>query len=567
VALTYLPVDREQLFLLPPDLRDWLPEPHLAWLVLDVLDQVDISALHALHPNDGVGRRAYDPEMLLALLIYAYCTGVRSSRRIERLCEVDVAFKVICAGWAPDHRTIARFRQSHEAVAVSLFADVLALCARVGLVKVGVVAVDGTKLAADASLAANRTKEQLEAQVAALFAEAEAVDAEEDAAFGERRGDELPEGLRDRSSRLAALQAALAQLEADRARPGSPHEKKGSSGASEVKSTFDYRKDRGRAERRLARANAELERLEAELTSPRSSLARAEAGLAEAIKTAEAVEAAKVLPSGKKKGMPRKTPMGRNVARKSATRDRQVAMAERRRAHARARLQKAKERARLVQAKEDARVERLKAKAAVRLAGAARRDAEAKVNLTDPTSRIMSSPRGWLQGYNAQAAVALGGVVVAGTVTNDHNDTAQCLPMMAAVDANLAGVGVQEAVGVMLFDAGYLSIPNLAAPGPPRLIATAKSWKLRRAAIKNGYVKGDPPPGASPIEVMEHRLRTEEGATLYGHRQHIVEPVFGHTKHNRGFSRFMRRGLPAAQAEWQLILTTHNLLKLYRATT
>jgi transposase len=564
VALSYLPVDREQLFLLPPDMRDWLPESHLAWLVLDVLDEVDTSRLHALHPNDGVGRRAYDPEMLLALLVYAYCTGVRSSRRIERLCEVDVAYRVICAGWAPDHTTIARFRQGYELVAVSLFADVLALCAQMGLVKVGVVAVDGTKVAADASLSANRTREQLEAEVAALFAEAEAVDAEEDTRFGQGRGDELPEGLHNRRARAARLRAALAELGAG---PGAPAQGRGQCPQDEVevKSRAVHERDLARAERQVACAEAEMERLGAELSSPDSRWARAQAGLAEAVKAAEAAEAAKLTPSGKKRGMPRKTPQGRNVARRLATRDRQVALAERRRAHAQARLKKAKERAAFLRAEEAARVGQKKTKASARAAEAARRAREANVNLTDPASRMMKAPRGWVQGYNAQAAVAQGGVVLAATLSNDHNDKAQCLPMMAAVMANLEAVGVEEDIGVMLFDAGYLSHANLAAPGPPRLIATAKSWKLRRAAIKDGYAQGDPPPGASPIEAMEHRLRTEQGATLYGLRQHIVEPVFGDTKHNRGFSRFMRRGLSAAQAEWQLILTTHNLLKLHRA--
>jgi transposase len=555
VALSYLPVDREQLFLLPPDIRDWLPESHLAWLVLEVVDKVDTSPLDALHPNDGVGRRAYDPQMLLALLVYAYCTGVRSSRRIERLCEVDVAYRVICAGWAPDHTTVARFRQAYERVAVSLFADVLALCARVGLVQVGVVAVDGTKLAADASLSANRTRAQLEAEVAVLFAEAEAVDADEDRRFGPGRGDELPEGLRDRGGRAARLQAALAELEAG----AGPDEGSGAEG--EPKSPVMLARDLARAERRVARAEAEVGRLEAELSSPTSKLSQAEAKLAEGLRTAAAVEAAKLTPAGKKRGMPRKTPQGRDVARKLSTRDRQVALAEHRRDHAHARLEKAKRRAAFLRGEQAARAEQKKARAAARSA----RAAAANVNLTDPASRIMKAPRGWVQGYNAQAAVAQSGVVLAATVSNDRNDTAQCLPMMATVQANLEAVGVDDDIGVMLFDAGYLTHYNLLAPGPPRLIATAKSWRVRRAAIKNGYAQGGPPPGASPIEVMEHRLRTEEGATLYGLRQHMVEPVFGHTKHNRGFRRFMRRGLSAAQAEWQLILTTHNLLKLHRA--
>ena len=183
------------------------------WFVLDVVARVDTSGLHAKHRRDGVGRRAFDPEMLLALLVYSYCLGQRSSRQIERLCEVDVAYRVISANRAPDHTTIARFRQGHQDEAVRLFTDVLMICAECGLAKVGVVAVDGTKMAGAASLKANRTRAQLEAEVAKMLAEADAVDAGEDDLFGGDRGDGLPEELVDRSSRAARLDAALAELE------------------------------------------------------------------------------------------------------------------------------------------------------------------------------------------------------------------------------------------------------------------------------------------------------------------------------------------------------------------
>ena len=185
MARGYIPVDRDRQFLLPPDVRGWLPEDHLVWFVIDVVEQLDTSVLHARHPREGAGRRAYDPEMLLALLIYAYCTKQRSSRQIERLCEVDVAYRVICANHVPDHTTIARFRQHFAADVVGLFADVLELCAAAGLVKVGVVAVDGTKFAADAALRANRTRARIEAEIRTMFAEAEQVDTAEDDEFGE----------------------------------------------------------------------------------------------------------------------------------------------------------------------------------------------------------------------------------------------------------------------------------------------------------------------------------------------------------------------------------------------
>ncbi len=202
--------------MLPPSMREWLAEGHLAWFVLEVVERVDTSVLHARHRNDGVGRRGYDPDMLLGLLIYGYCTGVRSSRQIERLCEVDIAFRVLAAGYAPDHTGIARFRQDHEDLAVQLFTDVLMLCAEAGLAKVGVVAIDGTKIAADASLKVNRTRAQLEREVQAMLADARAVDASEDRFFGEDRGDELPAELADPRRRGARLDAALKVLDAQR---------------------------------------------------------------------------------------------------------------------------------------------------------------------------------------------------------------------------------------------------------------------------------------------------------------------------------------------------------------
>jgi transposase len=222
MAFGYRPVDRDQQFLLPPDVREWLPAGHLVWFLLDVVERIDTAALHTRHARDGVGRRAFDPDMLLALLLYAYCTGQRSSRRIEQLCEVDVAYRVICANDPPDHTTIARFRQRYDAHAKALFIEVLSLCHEAGLTKVGVVAVDGTKIAADASLKANRTRAQIEAEIAAqvdeMMAEADDVDAAEDDLFGDRRGDELPDDLVDRSSRRRRLDEALEQLKAKQAR-------------------------------------------------------------------------------------------------------------------------------------------------------------------------------------------------------------------------------------------------------------------------------------------------------------------------------------------------------------
>lgn len=212
----YRAVDRDQSFLLPPDMREWLPPSHLVWFVLDVVEQLDTSRFHARSRLGGVGREGYDPDMLLAVLVYAYCHGIRSSRVIERACHTDVAFRVLCAQDAPDHTRIARFRKDHEAALQELFTQVLVLCARAGLGRLGRVAVDGTKVAADASIDANRTEARLRELVAQMLQEAAAADAAEDAQLGSGRGDELPEGWDDPTGRGGRLRAALASIEAEK---------------------------------------------------------------------------------------------------------------------------------------------------------------------------------------------------------------------------------------------------------------------------------------------------------------------------------------------------------------
>lgn len=220
----FLRPERDQPFLLPPDMRDWLPADDLVWLVLDAVEQSDLSAFTAAYRSDGQGRPAYDPALMVALLLFAYCHGVRSSREIERRCQRDIAFRVIAGGHLPDHSTIARFRERHEMALGTVFTEVLRLCAQAGMVRLALLAVDGTKVAADASWSANRTEEQLtaeldaelEAAAKAMLADAAATDAAEDAQHGPARGDELPEALRSRAGRLARLTEARDRLAAER---------------------------------------------------------------------------------------------------------------------------------------------------------------------------------------------------------------------------------------------------------------------------------------------------------------------------------------------------------------
>src|SRR3954469_14147199 len=214
MAQNFVACDREQELLLPPSLRDWLPEGHLAWFVIDAVAQFDLSGFLAAYRADGHGRPAHDPAMMVALLLYGYAIGERSSRRLERRCVEDVPTRVICANQAPDHTTIARFRQRHEVPLAELFGEVLGLCAEAGLVRVGVLAVDGTKVHANAAPQATRDYEQIAREI---LEEADAVDAEENERFGEARGDELPPELSTAQGRRGWLRAAKRRLDERRA--------------------------------------------------------------------------------------------------------------------------------------------------------------------------------------------------------------------------------------------------------------------------------------------------------------------------------------------------------------
>ena len=196
--------------LLPPSLSDWLAEDHLAWFVIDAVKQLDLSEFYASYRDDGWGRAAHHPEMMVTLLVYAYSTGVMSSRRIEQGCQSDVAFRVITANVQPDHTTIARFRRRHVEALKDLFVQTLRLCAEAGLVRVGLVALDGTKIAAAASLDSNRSRSFIEDTVEAMFIDAETADDADDAAGDDP---EPPAAMRGRAARQRRFEAAKAQLD------------------------------------------------------------------------------------------------------------------------------------------------------------------------------------------------------------------------------------------------------------------------------------------------------------------------------------------------------------------
>jgi transposase len=226
----YKPYDHDQPYLLPPSMRDWLPPGDLAYLIIDVVDALDLSAIYAYYERDpktgrpkaASGQPAFHPKMMVALLLYGYANGTPSSRRIARLCERDVGYRVMSADQQPDFRTISEFRRIHLAALEALFVQVLHLAREAGLVKLGHVALDGTKVKANASKHAamsyarmQEAEKRYEQEIAELLARAEAADAEEDARYGKhRRGDELPEELRFRQTRLARIREAKAALEA-----------------------------------------------------------------------------------------------------------------------------------------------------------------------------------------------------------------------------------------------------------------------------------------------------------------------------------------------------------------
>jgi transposase len=217
MAQNFLSCDREQELLLPPSLREWLPAGHLAWFVLEVVDELDLSGFYGAYRGDGQGRPAHEPAMMTALFVYAYAVGERSTRAIERRCGEDVAFRVIAANRVPDHTTIARFRVRHEQALAGLFTDVLVLCQRAGLLRSETVAVDGTKLAANASRGANRSYASIRADAERYLRESAEVDAAEDELYGNARGDELPAELAHPGTRRAAIRRAKAELEAEHA--------------------------------------------------------------------------------------------------------------------------------------------------------------------------------------------------------------------------------------------------------------------------------------------------------------------------------------------------------------
>jgi transposase len=426
MAKTYRPYVPEQDLLLPPSLRDWLPDDHLAYFVSDLIDQLDLSAISAVYEDEERGFPPYHPVMLTKVLVYAYCVGVFSSRRIQRRLTEDVAFRLLAAGNQPDFRTIADFRKTHLAALNGLFEQVLRLAREAGAPRVGRVAIDGSKVKANASkhkaMSYDRMREkqrQLREEVTQLLAQAEAADAADDAEYGaDRRGDELPAELQRRESRLQRIREAKRALEA-------------------------------RAKEEAAAA-------------------------------AEPTDSAKPKP-------------------------------------------------------------------------------KAQYNFTDPESRIMKGPDGFVQAYNVQIAVDELQLIVGQAVTQDTHDKQQLMPMITTIAQQSGDTPAQ-----VLADAGYCSEANVTAIAATTIDAYISTRKQKHGERPGPCPRGPLPKTATVVDRMSRKLHTKVGAAVYAARKGIVEPVFGQIKQARGFRQFLLRGFDKVQAEWSLVCTTHNMLKLYR---
>jgi transposase len=464
MAQNFLACDRDQELLLPPCLRDWLPEEHFAWFVIDAVAALDLTPFYAAYRDNGQGRAAHDPAMMVTLLLYSYAIGERSSRRIERRCVEDVATRVICANQRPDHTTIARFRQRHEGALAELLGEALALCAEAGLVSVGVLAVDGTKMHANASERATRSYEEIAREI---LDDAAAVDAEEDERFGDARGDELPSELATGQGRQKWLRDAKRRLDERRAAEAKPIPKSRPGRLKEAKRRLE---EEHQVERRANAAYEDYRR------------------------------------HGRMKN-------GRRLG-----------------AHSPPKPYQPPERP------------------------------EGKINVTDPDSRNVKTPRGWVQGYNAQAVTTEDQIVVAAEVHVSSADFGQLEPMVRAARRELARAGVDEAPEVVLADAGYwhqVQMERLAGEGLTVLVPPDAN---KRADARPGWNGGR-------YAFMRRALATDAGGALYAKRQGMIEPVFADTKFNRRVDRFLRRGRAAARSEWRLTFAAHNLLKLWRHTT
>jgi transposase len=507
MAQNFIGCDRDQSFLLPPDVRDWLPEGHLAWFVLDAVAGMNLGEFYAAYREDGVGRRAYDPAMLVALLLYGYSRGVRSARGIERACVEDVAFKMIAMMERPDHATIARFVARHEAALAELFGQVLRLCDEAGLVRPGVVAIDGTRMAGNASRESTRDFGEIAREI---LAEAKATDEAEDELYGEERGDELPEQLRTREGRAEFFRQARERRAAETPKD-QQSELEPEPVSEEVAFEFDTERIVARHQGRQGWTREAHRQLEQQRWEQPDHVPRA--------------REERLLLAGE---------------RLEAERDAQVA--------ANRAYDDYRQNGRDRQGRRLGR--RPKEWVAPDLP-------EGVVSVTDPDTQRMKANHGYVQGYNAQAVVDEGQIVIAAEITNSPADFSSLDPMIEAALGELERAGVTGRPEVALADAQYWNEQHM-----DEVIANKHIQVL---IPPDSAGRGEPRPGWTGGRYSWMRnVLAAHGKLLYRRRIQMIEPVFAHTKHNRTITRFHRRGRGAVRTEWRLLMATHNLTKLHR---
>jgi transposase len=549
--------DVDQLMLMPPSIRDWLPEDHLAFFVLDVVAELDLSEFFAAYRADGRGGAVYDPAMMLAVLLYAYATGERSARRVERRLVEDVAFRVLAANQQPDHATLARFRARHQEAIASLFGQVLGLCVRAGLVDAGVVAIDGTKIAANASFFANREHAALREELAAIaelteaddsragispeaaeqiakqiLEEAAAVDEAEDAEHGDARGDELPPEWAGGRDRRARIRAALDELESQKAR--------------------DY-------EARMAERAKKEEALGRKLTGP--------APKKDAARRSKPRRANTTDPHSRIIAQANKGVLQGYNAQAAATTGQIIVAAEA-----------------TVTSNDQPHFLPMAAAVAENLADAGH------INEAGTTTTLVADAGYWTA---ANGTTAVGADVLIATKKASWRKAPKPDDDQLAVLAKVnRGELSQRKAGAILgvsyswvgsmtkryFGTDGERITRSAEPEPSEWIPViervdrneiskrAASVELMISAARVNtmlaHIRGEAVDPAIARQQMDDKLADPDNAELYAKRSSSIEPVFGNIKHNLQFRRFSRRSLPAVQSEWRLMCTVHNLLKL-----
>ena len=442
MSKNFRPWKIDEVLLLPPSVQDYVPRDHLSRLIVALVrEELDLSAIAGRYTS-GLGQPPFDPWMMTALLLHGYASGIYSSRRIAKAAVERADFMMLVAGDPPDFRTISEFRKRHLTALAGLFVQVLKLAEKAGLVKLGHVALDGTKIKANASkhkvMSYERMKKrevELAAEVDRWLKAAEAADAEEDKLYGSRRGDEMPDWVADKQKRLAKIRAAKAELEAE----------------AKAAAAEEMRRRAAAEERRIAEGRKK---------------------------------------NGKTPAPPKQEP-----------------------------------------------------------------DGKAQRNFTDPESRILKTKDGYIQGYNAQAAVdAEAQIIVAHGLTPSMSDQDQFVPLLDTTEDNLDRKPREASA-----DAGYCSEANLAALAARDIRGYIATGRAKHPSDVKRKITG-------PLtKAMRDKLKRAGWRSRYRLRKQVVEPVFGQIKQARGFRQFLLRGIEKVTAEWALICTAHNLTKLATA--